>query len=179
MLLVFHCYLWQNNILLYGYTIFYLSIHQLSCISIVSTLGLLWIMILWTFLYTFFLWTFASIWASQVVLVVKKNPPANAGDARDTGSIPGSGRSPGEGDGNPLQDTCLENSMDRGAWWATIHRSTILYSYQQHLRISISPQSCQHFPLSVFFIIAIPVDMKQYLIVLCTFFEAKYIVLRF
>ena len=116
---------------------------------------------------------------SQVALVVKKNPPANAGDARDTGSIPGSGRSPGEGDGNPLQDTCLENSMDRGAWWATIHRSTILYSYQQHLRISISPQSCQHFPLSVFFIIAIPVDMKQYLIVLCTFFEAKYIVLRF
>ena len=51
--------------------------------------------------------------ASQVVLVVK-NLPANAGDARDTGSIPGSGRSPRVGNGNPLQYSCLENSMDRG-----------------------------------------------------------------
>ena len=42
--------------------------------------------------------------------------PANAGDVRDAGSIPGSGRSPGEGNGNPLQCSCLENSMDRGAW---------------------------------------------------------------
>ena len=47
-----------------------------------------------------------------------KNPPANAGDM---GSIPGSGRSPGEGNGNPLQDSCLGNPMDRGAWWATVH----------------------------------------------------------
>ena len=46
-----------------------------------------------------------------------KNPPANAGDA---GSIPGSGRSPGEGNGNPLQYSCLKNPMDRGAWWATV-----------------------------------------------------------
>ena len=45
---------------------------------------------------------------------VVKNPPANAGDARDTGSIPGLGRSPGGGPGNPLQYSCLENSMDRG-----------------------------------------------------------------
>ena len=52
--------------------------------------------------------------ASQVVLVVK-NPPANAGDVRDVGSIPGWGRSPGEGHGNPLQYSCLENPMDRGA----------------------------------------------------------------
>ena len=50
-----------------------------------------------------------------------KNPPANAGDVRDTDSIPGSGRSPGEGHGNPLQYSCLENPMDRGAWWATLH----------------------------------------------------------
>ena len=50
-----------------------------------------------------------------------KNPPANAGDARDTGCIPGSGRSPGVGDGNPLQHSCLENSMDRGAQSATVH----------------------------------------------------------
>ena len=50
-----------------------------------------------------------------------KNLPANAGDARDTSLIPGSGRSPGGEDGNPLQDSCLENPMDRGAWWATVH----------------------------------------------------------
>ena len=51
-----------------------------------------------------------------------KNPPANAGDIRDMSLIPGSGRSPGEGNGNLLQYSCLENSMDRGTWWATIHR---------------------------------------------------------
>ena len=50
-----------------------------------------------------------------------KNPPANAGDPGDTGSIPGSGRSPGGGNGHPLQYSCLENSMDRGAWRATVH----------------------------------------------------------
>ena len=55
-----------------------------------------------------------------MVLLVK-NPPASAGDARDVGSIPGSGRSPGGGNGNPLQNCCLENSMDRRAWWVTVH----------------------------------------------------------
>ena len=49
-----------------------------------------------------------------------KNPLANAGDVRDTHLIPGSGRSPGGGNGNPLQYSCLENSMDRGAWWTTV-----------------------------------------------------------
>ena len=48
-----------------------------------------------------------------------KNWPANAGDARDTGLIPGSGNSPGVGNGNPFQNLCRENSMDREAWWAT------------------------------------------------------------
>ena len=48
-----------------------------------------------------------------------ENPPANAGEA---GSIPGSGRSPGGENGNPLQYSCLENPMDRGAWWATVQR---------------------------------------------------------
>ena len=56
---------------------------------------------------------------SQVVLVVK-NLPANAGDLRDMGSIPGSGRSPGEGHGNPLQYSCLENPLERGAYQATL-----------------------------------------------------------
>ena len=59
-------------------------------------------------------------WASQVALVVK-NPLANAGDIRDAGSVPGLGRYPGERHGNPLQYSCLENPMDRGAWWATVH----------------------------------------------------------
>ena len=58
------------------------------------------------------------LWDSQVALVVK-NPPANAGDTRDVGSIPGSVRSPEEENGNPLQYSCLRNSMGRGAWQAT------------------------------------------------------------
>ena len=50
-----------------------------------------------------------------------KNSPANAGDVGDMGLIPGLGRSPGGGHGNPLQCSCLESSMDRGAWWAAVH----------------------------------------------------------
>ena len=50
-----------------------------------------------------------------------KNVPASSGDIRDSGWTPGSGRSPGGGHGHPLQDSCLENPMDRGAWWATVH----------------------------------------------------------
>ena len=52
--------------------------------------------------------------------LVVKNPPANAGDVRDTGSIPGLGRSSRRGHGNPLQYSCLENPMDRGAWQAMV-----------------------------------------------------------
>ena len=53
-----------------------------------------------------------------------KSLPADAEDVRDAGSIPGSGRSPGGGHGNPLRYFSLENSMDRGAWWASVHRVT-------------------------------------------------------
>ena len=60
-------------------------------------------------------------YASQVVLVVK-NLPANAGDIRDTGLIPGLGGSPGGGHGNPLQYSCLENLMDRETWRTIVHR---------------------------------------------------------
>ena len=60
---------------------------------------------------------------SQVALVVK-NLPANAGDVRDLGLIPGLGRSPGVGNGNPFQYACLENPTVRGAWWATVHGVT-------------------------------------------------------
>ena len=56
--------------------------------------------------------------------LVEKNPPANARDIRDMGFIPGSGRSPGEGNGNPFQYSCLKNATDRGAWWAIVHGVT-------------------------------------------------------
>ena len=61
--------------------------------------------------------------ASQMALVVK-NLPAYTGDIRDLGSIPGLRRSPGGGHGNSLQCSCLENPIDRGAWWAIGHRVT-------------------------------------------------------
>ena len=66
----------------------------------------------------------------QVVLVVK-NPAASVGDTRDAGLIPTLARSPEVGSGNPLQYSCLENSMERGAWWATIHGAT-----EGHIRLS-------------------------------------------
>ena len=67
-----------------------------------------------------------SLWSLRAALLtlgglVVKNPPAIAGGM---GSIPGSGRSPGEGSGNPLQYSCLENPVDRGAWWGTVHGVT-------------------------------------------------------
>ena len=61
------------------------------------------------------------VWASQVALV-EKNLSASVGDVRDLGLIPGLERSPGGGHGNSLQCSCLKNPMDRGAWWATVHR---------------------------------------------------------
>ena len=54
----------------------------------------------------------------------EKNPPANADDLRDAGWIPGTGRSPGGGPGNPLQYSCLENPVDRGAWQVIVHSVT-------------------------------------------------------
>ena len=54
-------------------------------------------------------------------MALVKNLPAYAGDTKDMGFIPGSGRCPGVGNGNPLQYSCLENVMGRGAWWATVH----------------------------------------------------------
>ena len=67
-----------------------------------------------------FVWCFVISWASQVAMVVE-NLSANAGDERDMDSVPGSGGSPGEGYGNSLQYSWLENPMDRGAWRATVH----------------------------------------------------------
>ena len=72
-----------------------------------------------------------------MVLAVK-NPPANSGDIRDSSLIPGSGRSPGGGHRNPLQYSCLENPMDRGAWQATVHRVAKSWTGLKQL----STQSC-------------------------------------
>ena len=72
------------------------------------------------------------------MLVVKKNSPAKDGDLRDTGSIPGLGRSPGGGHGNPLQYSCVENPMDT-AWWATVHRVTKHRTPLKQLSMHASP----------------------------------------
>ena len=81
---------------------------------------------------------------SQVVPVVK-NPPANAGDIRDVSSIPGLGRSPEGGHGNPLQYPCLENPMDRGAWQVTVHwvtkGQTWLKWFSMHTSVGLSASS--------------------------------------
>ena len=67
--------------------------------------------------------TYTSLRAlSFPVNAMVKNPPANSGDTTDMSSVPGLGRSLGGEHGNPLQDSCLENPMGRGAWWATVHR---------------------------------------------------------
>ena len=71
-----------------------------------------------------------------------KNPPARARDLRDTGLIPELGRSPGEGNGNPLQDSGLENLMDREAWWATIHK--VAKSWTQLRQLNMHATLFQH-----------------------------------
>ena len=71
------------------------------------------------------------ICASQEALVVKNLP--NAGDLKDAGPIPGLGRSLGEGHGNPLQYSCLESPLDRGAWWATVHRVAKSWAWLKRL----------------------------------------------
>ena len=83
--------------------------------------------------------SYKSIRASQVGLVIK-NPPANAGDLRDTGSIPWSGRSPGGGHGNPLSYSCLENLMERGALWAKVHVVAKGWTLLKQLKSNIKKQ---------------------------------------
>ena len=86
--------------------------------------------------------------ASQVALVVK-NPPVYAGDIRDAGSIPGSGRSPGEGNGNPLQYSCLENPMDRGAWRATVRGVTKSQTRLKRLKRALHNIKFAHFNCTI------------------------------
>ena len=71
-----------------------------------------------------------------------KNLPAIAGGIRDMGSIPGSGSSPGKGNGNPFQYSCLEDPMDRGAWWATGRGVTRHDSATEHARLLLSKRWC-------------------------------------
>ena len=73
-------------------------------------------------MFLFFTSVFGTEQCTSQVVVVVKNPPAHAGDTRGVGLIPGLGRSPEGGNGNPLQYSCLENSVGRRAWWATVHR---------------------------------------------------------
>ena len=102
---------------------------------------LFYIGLYWTFnvvlIQVWFSYTDTCIWASQVALVVK-NPPANAGDSRDVSLVPGSRRSLGGGHGNPLQYSCLENPMDRGAWWATVHRVAKSQTWLKQLSMNAS-----------------------------------------
>ena len=69
-----------------------------------------------------------------------KNPLASGGDIRDWGSIPGSGRSPGGGNGKPLQYSCPENPMDRGAWWGKVHRGRKELDITEHTYITVFNQ---------------------------------------
>ena len=66
-----------------------------------------------------------------------KSLPANPRDIRDTGLTPGSGRFPGVGNGNPLQYSCLENSKDRGAWWATVHGVAKSRTHGAHMHVTV------------------------------------------
>ena len=89
---------------------------------------------------------------------VVKNLPANAGDARNVGLFPGSGRPPGGGNGNPLQYSCLENSMDRGTWRATVHevaKSWTRLSTQDTLQPSIMQYNIVHYSGQIVYYIPI------------------------
>ena len=115
----FPSFLRLNNVPLYVYSTFPLILHQ----SIDASMSwLLWIILQWL-LECRILSKLNHIICSLLCLVALggSEVKASACNVGDLGSIPGSGSSPGEGNGNPLQYSCLENPMDRGAWWATVH----------------------------------------------------------
>ena len=82
--------------------------------------------------------------------LVGKNPPANAGDVRDIGSIPGSGRFPRGGHGNPLQFSCLENLMDRGAWRATAHGYAKRWTWLKRLSMHRMHKTFSKQPIKIY-----------------------------
>ena len=78
---------------------------------------------------------------------IGKESTCNAGDTGDVGSVPGLGRSPGGGNGNPLQYSCLENPMDRGAWWATVHESqSVRHNWELTLTVKIETSRIKNLP---------------------------------
>ena len=82
-------------------------------------------------------------WCVQIWGLSGKESACNAGAAGDTGSTPGPGRHPGGGNGNPLQYSCLENPMNRGAWWATVHKVAKSWTRLKRLGTTVSVQfSC-------------------------------------
>ena len=109
----------------------------------------------------------AFYWASQVELMVE-NLPANSGDREDTSLIPGSGRSPGGGHGNPLQYSCLENPMDRRAWQPMVHRVKKsqtwlkqLSSQAQHWgKTSVLRCCCSHCYIMLYFLLIVLYYLK-------------------
>ena len=78
---------------------------------------------------------------SSLMALVVKNPPASTGDVRNVGLIPGLGKSLGEEHGNPLQDSCLENPMDRGAWSATVHGVAKSWTWLKRLGMCTHPHT--------------------------------------
>ena len=116
------------------------------------------------------------MWGSQMALVVK-NPPANTGEVRDAGSVPGLGRSPGEGHGNPLQYSCLENPMASGAWWATVHR--VAKSQTRLSNLACMQKECINVCMSLYMytyayifkgnIYCIRIFFNLYIYAICTF----------
>ena len=94
---------------------------SLSCVQLFAAL---WIAARQASLFSTASQTLLKLRASPVALGVK-SMPTDTGDIRDVGSIPGLGRSPGGGDGNSLQYSCLEKAMDRGVWWAIVHGITV------------------------------------------------------
>ena len=98
-------------------------------------------------------------WIPVTVVVVVKNPPASAGNIRDMGSVPGLGRSPEGGHGNPLQYFCLENSMDRGACLATVHR---VAKSQTRLKPLCTAQNLRIVILIIFYTIIVGFNSEFY-----------------
>ena len=91
--------------------------------------------------------------AFQVALAIK-SPPVSAGDIRDVGSIPGSGRSLRGGHGNLLQYPCLENPMDRGAWWATVLRVTKSQTQLKQLSMHVHARTHTHTHIHIYIIVS-------------------------
>ena len=116
-----------------------------------------------------FLFIYSLFRAFQVVLVVK-NLPANAEDIRDAGLIPGLGRSPGEGNGNPFQYSCLDNPMDRGAWRATVYGVTKRWTRLKQLSTHIHHLCMYVFIMHIYmdlFIIYLSISLS--IISVCTY----------